>query len=199
MVLNLPNILSFFRIIISPVFLYLAVVEDGTNILVAFGLFVIGALSDFFDGFFARKYGEITKAGAFFDPIADKFLTTAAFLAFVFLNIIPMWMVIIVIFRDFLTTYMRVYADNYDFEVKTSFMAKVKTFLQMVFIIYILITLCIYHNVFFGIDKIFIYNIIWTKDYNYYFMLILTAFTVWTLIEYYRDNKELFVKTFNRR
>jgi CDP-diacylglycerol--glycerol-3-phosphate 3-phosphatidyltransferase len=91
-------------------------------------------LTDFFDGWFARKYHEVTMTGKFIDPLADKFLTSFAFIAFSIMGIVPFWMTVIIILRDAMTTTMRVVAGSGQLEMKTSWPAKTKTFIQMVFI-----------------------------------------------------------------
>jgi CDP-diacylglycerol--glycerol-3-phosphate 3-phosphatidyltransferase len=195
MKLTLPNLFSLARIIIAPVFLALVVAGGSGRIVAACVLFVIGAITDYFDGWYARRYHEVTNWGKFFDPLADKFLTTAAFIAFVVVDIIPLWMVMIIIIRDFGTTIMRLYADSVKKSIRTSRSAKIKTFLQMTFISIILVLLLIKHL---GIMPLEMINGIIYSDGIYITMLILTAITVWTAIEYLVHNKSLFSTIWSR-
>jgi CDP-diacylglycerol--glycerol-3-phosphate 3-phosphatidyltransferase len=99
----------------------------------------VAALSDWYDGWLARKFNYITSWGKFWDPLADKILTSTAFIGFAIVNLIPYWMVVIIVGRDILVTLLRVYADKKGFTFSTSFYAKWKTLLQMVYLYYILI------------------------------------------------------------
>ncbi len=188
--MTFPNILSLLRVLIAPVFLYL-ITYGGFYILIAFILFVIGALTDYVDGWYARKYNVATPLGKFVDPLADKFLTTSAFLAFSIMELIPFWMVIIVIFRDFMTTVMRVFADKFEIQMKTSYPAKVKTFLQMLFISYVLLLLVGNESELFGISSYKWERLLTGGDVIYFIMLLLTLLSLWTLIEYFINNMEL--------
>jgi CDP-diacylglycerol--glycerol-3-phosphate 3-phosphatidyltransferase len=176
----IPNFLSFFRIAITPVFFFFFISSDTLLQQISPFLFVIASLTDSADGYIARKYGYVSSLGKFIDPFADKLLTAAAFIAFVMLKIVPLWMVIIIIIRDFGTTLMRIIWNK---EFKTSTSAKIKTTLQMTFISVILglifirdlrISDSIYNSI-----NAFIYS-----DIVYFIMLVLTIITVWTLIEY---------------
>lgn len=191
----MPNIFSLSRIIIAPIFLLLVVEGGSANIVIACILFVVGALTDYFDGWFARRYHEVTKWGKFFDPLADKFLTTAAFIAFVVLDIIPFWMVAVIIVRDFGTTAMRAYADSVQSSIKTSKSAKFKTFLQMTFIAILLFALLLRHT---GAVEAALMDSIIYSDGIYISMLALTLITVWTAIEYLIQNKKLFSTFWSR-
>jgi CDP-diacylglycerol--glycerol-3-phosphate 3-phosphatidyltransferase len=195
MKLTLPNIFSLARILIAPVFLALVIAGGSGQIVAACILFVIGAFTDYFDGWYARRYHEVTKWGKFFDPLADKFLTTAAFIAFVALDIIPMWMVVIIIIRDFGTTFMRGYADSVNHSMKTSKSAKFKTFLQMTFISFILIFLLLKHL---GIISVESADAVLFSSGVYFGMLGLTILTVWTAVEYIMVNKNLFSAFWSR-
>jgi len=176
----IPNFLSFFRIAITPVFFFFFISGDMLLHQISPFLFVIASLTDSADGYIARKYGYVSSLGKFIDPFADKFLTAAAFIAFVMLNIVPLWMVIIILIRDFGTTVMRIIWNK---EFKTSTSAKIKTTLQMTFISVILglifiRDLRISDSIYNAINA-FIYS-----DVIYIIMLVLTIITVWTLIEY---------------
>ena len=138
----LPNQLTILRIILTPVFLFLFLSEDPLLKQISILVFIIAALTDWYDGWLARKFNYITSWGKFWDPLADKILTAGAFFGFVFLGVIPLWMVIIIILRDFIITGLRAYADYKGQSFPTSYYAKWKTFIQMAFLYYLLIGLC---------------------------------------------------------
>lgn len=183
MIKHLPNILSLSRIVISPLFFLLVVSQDRTLICLALPLFIVGAITDYLDGWFARRMKAVTGFGKFFDPLADKFLTGAAFLAFVVLSIIPLWMVLVIIFRDVLTTSMRFMPYGKNKSLVTSKPAKVKTLVQMTFIIIILIALFLINCPLWGINTENLISFIYS-DFIYYSMLSIVILTLWTLADY---------------
>ncbi len=144
-------------------------------------VFAVAAFTDFFDGYLARRMNATSEWGAFVDPLADKFLTTSAFIAFVIIKLVPLWMVVIVLLRDFLTTMMRLIKIS-NKKIKTSKIAKIKTTLQMIFIYLLLLLYTIYLNSK-GNTAIFLKNIIYS-DYVYYSMLFITIFAIISLIDY---------------
>ena len=187
---TIPNMISGIRVLIAPVFLLLLLKQDDHSVQIACGLFLIGAVTDYLDGWYARKYEMVTALGRFFDPLADKVLTTAAYLGFVLLGIADLWMLIVIILRDMITTLLRVYADSVKQPIVTSFSAKTKTFLQMVYIIYILILYFI-KSLEKQNDWAIVANRLLHSDSTYYIMLALTLFTIWTAIDYLYVNKNL--------
>lgn len=188
--LNLANIFSLLRIVLSPLFFFLLIFGNNTGIAIAAILFFIAALTDYFDGWVARKYHEVTKTGKFIDPLADKFLTSFAFVAFAIMNILPWWMVIIIILRDLLTTLMRIFQGSGKFSIKTSYAAKTKTFIQMFFIAFLMIMLLM-KSILHDQDLVRLIDDIIYSDYIYYTMLFITLLTIWTAIEYLYQNKSL--------
>ena len=187
MKLNLPNILSLFRIIISPVIFYLIISEDSFLVKLGCILFFIGSMTDYVDGWVARKFRIESSSGKFLDPLADKFLTASAFFAFFAIKIVVLWMILIIIIRDIFNTFLRFYADSINQPIKTMYSAKVKTSLQMLFIAYILVLLYL---------KNLSYQFITANDINtliyslstFIVMLILTLITVWTFLQYINKN-----------
>jgi len=137
--MTLPNQLTILRIILSPVFLYFFLSDPTWMKQVSITIYIIAALSDWYDGWLARKFNYITSWGKFWDPLADKILTSAAFIGFAIVDLIPWWMVIIIVGRDVIITLLRVYADMKSYSFTTSYYAKWKTMLQMIFLYYLLI------------------------------------------------------------
>jgi CDP-diacylglycerol---glycerol-3-phosphate 3-phosphatidyltransferase len=137
--MTLPNQLTILRIILSPIFLILFLSDVVWMKQVSVIVYIIAALSDWYDGWLARKFNYITSWGKFWDPLADKILTSVAFIGFAVVELIPWWMVIIIVGRDVLITLLRVFADMKNYIFITSYYAKWKTLLQMVFLYYLLI------------------------------------------------------------
>jgi CDP-diacylglycerol--glycerol-3-phosphate 3-phosphatidyltransferase len=102
-------------------------------------IFIIAALTDYYDGYYARKYGISTSFGKFMDPLADKILVSVAFISFVPLGYVAMWMVLAIIIREFLITGLRSLAAYKGVLILPTRWAKVKTFMQMTAIVVILL------------------------------------------------------------
>ena len=151
-------------------------------------LYLVAAITDYIDGWYARKFGLITKWGQFFDPLADKILTTSAFIVFYLFDIMPLWMLIIIVFRDALTTTIRIVTLKKKQMLETSYPAKFKTAVQMVFIAFILVMLFIKLTGVFDITEQTANAIIYSQ-WVYFLMLLLTLLTVWTLFDYIFKNK----------
>ena len=195
--MTLPNQLTILRIILTPVFLYLFLSSDPLLIQISLAVFFIAALPDWYDGWLARKYNYISDWGKFWDPLADKILTSTAFLGFVFVGLLPLWMVILIIVRDLVVTLLRVYAESRGYNFVTSYYAKWKTLLQMVFLYYLLL-------LYVGLNtkEIFIVNenlfqFFGNKDIIYVVMLVITVITVHSGVTYLMKNKHLIEKLFN--
>ncbi len=195
MFLSVPNILSLSRIIVAPVFLFMFLSNQPNLIALSCILFLIGALSDYFDGWYARKHQLTSKWGVFIDPLADKILISAGFIAYVMLNIIPFWMVLIIIIRDFSITFLRLFADSHKMNISTSNSAKWKTFLQFVFLAYIQILVFTEKLNLFGISKSLINYIIYS-NFTYCSMLFLSLLTLYTFVKYLKDNRNVINKLF---
>lgn len=191
MFFSIPNIITYFRIIVVPIFLFLYFSENDTLISVSIILYFLGAISDYFDGLAARKFNSSSKFGQFIDPLADKIIVIAALVAFSIQDIIPVWMVIIIILRDIITTFMRVKADKISYNMKTSKMAKWKTFSQFLFIGYVQALQLVAHSNLFNISFDSSYEFIYS-DLTYFGMLLLTIYTLVTLIDYIFKNKQIF-------
>lgn len=137
--MNIPNLLTLTRIVLSPVFMVFMLIEGYGWRLAATVVFTIAALTDLADGYYARKMGHHTGFGRFMDPLADKILVSTAFLTFVPLGYARGWMVIIIIVREFLITGLRSMAAYRGMVISSSFLAKWKTATQMIVISIILI------------------------------------------------------------
>lgn len=133
-----PNQLTLLRIALTPVFLVLFFSESVFNRQLSLLVYIFAATTDWYDGYVARRWGYITRWGKFLDPLADKILTSAAFISFIFIGYADAWMVGIIVLRDFFITGLRSYTEYTHRTFDTSSFAKTKTFLQMV-VIYLFI------------------------------------------------------------
>ena len=141
MKLNLPNKLTVARIIATPIFMLLLLWEFKGHYIAALLLFIAAALTDMFDGNYARKHNMVTDFGKFLDPLADKMLTTAAFIGFAVKGIgygIG-WILFIVLFREFLISSLRLVAvTSGGTVIAANIFGKLKTVFQMAAIIYVM-------------------------------------------------------------
>ena len=137
--MNIPNLLTIARILLSPVFMVLIIFENFYARTAATIVFIIAALTDLADGYYARKLGHPTGFGRFMDPLADKILVSTAFLSFVSLGYARGWMVMIIIAREFLITGLRSMAAYRGMVISPSILAKWKTVSQMLAIAIILV------------------------------------------------------------
>lgn len=188
--MSFPTQLTLLRILLAPVFYLLFAEVTPPEYEWAAVVFFIAALTDWYDGYFARRWKLVSPLGAFLDPLADKILTSAAFIAFANVGIIPEWTVWIVIARDILMTFFRVLSDSVNLPVKTSNFGKVKTFMQMTFIVYVLVT----HMLFYGSLGAAAQEIgvlLHNPDIYYYGMIVVTILTVATKAQYLYDNVQV--------
>ena len=135
--MNLPNKLTVLRLIITPLFLAALIIPFSHHFLVALLIFAAASLTDYIDGKMARKQGLVTDFGKFLDPLADKMLTTAAFLGFIELGIGAgiTWITFIVLIREFLITSLRLVSSGKGNVIAANIWGKAKTVSQMAAII----------------------------------------------------------------
>lgn len=140
MKLNTPNKLTIARMIISPLFLAVILWSSLPHrFLWAAVIFVAASVTDAIDGKLARKNNEITNFGKLLDPIADKVLTTAALLAFMKMGLCSIWIVMIVLTREFAIASIRMIAASNGVVIPANIWGKLKTVSQMVFTIVIML------------------------------------------------------------
>lgn len=136
--MNLPNQLTIVRILLIPLFLVFLFITKGVFRFLPLIIFVGAAVTDAIDGHIARRDNLITDFGKFMDPLADKLLTAAAFIAFVEIGYLSSWIVILIISREFLISGFRTLAASKNVTIAANMWGKVKTVFQMVLIVAIL-------------------------------------------------------------
>ncbi|MEJ2105257.1 MAG: CDP-diacylglycerol--glycerol-3-phosphate 3-phosphatidyltransferase [Ignavibacteriaceae bacterium] len=195
--MTLPNQLTVLRIILSPVFLFLFLSDVVWMKQLSVIVYIIAALSDWYDGWLARKFNYITSWGKFWDPLADKILTSSAFIGFTIVKLIPLWMVIIIVGRDVLVTLLRVFADLKNYSFSTSYYAKWKTMLQMIFLYYLLILFVAQNSPEINSKYAELISILLNNQLVYFVALFITLITLHSGILYIRRNWKIILKLFN--
>jgi CDP-diacylglycerol--glycerol-3-phosphate 3-phosphatidyltransferase len=130
--MNLPISLTLLRIFFVPLLVVLLLTKGRNLDLWAVGVFLLAAATDLLDGYFARRRGQITTLGILLDPIADKLLISAAFISLVELELVPAWMVVIIVGREFAVSGLRAVAFAQGFALQASELGKTKMVSQVV-------------------------------------------------------------------
>ncbi len=180
--MNLPNKLTILRILMIPffvVFLLWDLKIPGQN-WIALTIFVVASLTDLLDGKIARKYNMVTNFGKFMDPLADKLLVCSALICFIAIDRIPTWVVLIIIWREFIISGFRLVASDNGIVLAAGMSGKIKTVCQMIMTILLMIHWD--YTWFFVLEQIFIYASV--------FM------TVYSLMDYLLHNKKVFADGF---
>ena len=196
--LSFATLLTLIRLILSPLMLPVLIVylAPYNNIRINVGLavlFTLFSLTDFFDGYFARKYKQVTLLGKVLDPIADKCLVYSVLIALLAINKIFFVWVIILVGRDFFMMGLRQVALEHGFSVSVSWLGKIKTAVQFLFLIVLLLNP--YHSLTTGGPSD------WVADFwraprwmavEAFLLLVTLVLALWSMINYYR----IFVKYF---
>ena len=194
MKLTIPNQLTILRILLTPIFLYLFIQESVDQQLAGTIVFFIASATDWYDGYIARKYNIITRWGQFMDPLADKILISSAFFVLAYLNILFWWMVWIIVVRDFLITFLRIFALKLGKSVVTSTFAKWKTFSQMTVLIIVLLYLnFVNYNFFPVLHKPVLYS-----HWISIAMIVVTFITAFSGMQYLIENRSHLYEIYRR-
>ena len=194
--MNIANRLTIARIVMIPVFLLMMCFQEdalGTvNVLqsnlsvswiLAMIIFTIASITDFLDGYLARKYHLITNFGKFADPLADKLLVMTAFITLVGAGVIPMWIVAVIVCRELAVTGLRLLLVNDGEVLAAAWPGKVKTATQMLAIIFLLIDDFPVKGLPFSIGTILLY--------------VCLVATVYSGVDYFIKNKHVFADSFS--
>ena len=142
--MNLPNKITLFRVILIPVFLYVYLAQPfgypGSD-WVALAIFSVASITDAIDGYIARNWNLITNFGKLMDPLADKLLVCAALIAFVETGVMPGWVAVVLVSREFFISGMRQLAVEKGLVLAASKAGKIKLITQVVLMIFILLPL----------------------------------------------------------
>ena len=184
----IPNVLTLFRIFLTPVFIICLFSEFFGAQLWALVIFIVASITDAYDGYFARKNNMVTDTGQFLDPLADKILVSSAFISFAIMGLIDFWMVILIIFRDLFVTSLRVLLSRKGFIMITSKIAKSKTGVQVGIIIFTLLFLSLKGFNWVSLKTSFSF----INEYQlvYYLTMIAVIFTMYTGYTYVQENRK---------
>ncbi|MDP0493853.1 MAG: CDP-diacylglycerol--glycerol-3-phosphate 3-phosphatidyltransferase [Fusobacterium sp. JB021] len=179
--MNLPNKLTITRLLLAVPFIYF--LENSPESMpfriIALAIFAVASITDFFDGYLARKHNLITDFGKIMDPLADKILVISALVVMVAIDYIPSWMSIIVIFREFLISGIRMVVAAKGEVIAAIKLGKYKTTSQMIVIMILIV---------FGKEYDTILN------FNNALMLIPVILTIWSGLEYIKITKHHFLE-----
>ena len=170
-ILSHPNTLTLFRIAAVPVIVILMLFPNRVSCWVAAILFSAAAITDYLDGYFARRFGLVSNLGKVMDPVADKLLVSSAFIMLTALGWTPAWMVCIIIGREIAVTGLRNIIAEKGEDVSASNLGKYKTGFQIAAAIPLLI-----HYPFFGLDA---------HAVGTFFMWGALVFTLWSGVDYF--------------
>ena len=173
--MNLPNKLTVVRMVLVPFFVAALLLSKTNDSLkwVALALFVIASLTDFADGYIARKYNLVTNFGKFMDPLADKLLVCSAMICLIPLGRIPAWIVCIIVAREFAISGFRLIAAEKGTVIAASYWGKFKTTFQMIMVILMLADIPQLHTL------------------TQVIMWIATILTIVSLVDYIYKNKDV--------
>ena len=182
--MNLPNKLTLTRILLVPVFMifvslgqYITPSYNPRYYLIAGLIFAVASFTDFLDGHLARKWNMVTDFGKFMDPLADKLLVCSAMICLVDLKLIPVWVVLIIIAREFIISGFRLVASDNGIVIAASYWGKFKTTFQMLMVIVIIFNI----NLQLG----------WLNILGTILIYVALVLTVVSLIDYIAKNKDV--------
>lgn len=174
--MNTPNKLTVARMIIVPFLVVFLLTGWGgdANRYISLALFVVASVTDWFDGYLARKNNLVTNFGKFMDPLADKLLVCSAMICMIELNRLPAWFVIIIIGREFIINGFRLIAAENGIVIAANYWGKFKTASQMIMIILLILH---FDGIFVTLEQLFIW--------------LSLALTIISLITYIWQNKSV--------
>ena len=177
---NLPNILTLFRIASIPVLAALLLSPTKTAAVWAACVFAVASITDWLDGYLARRMGIVTVFGKFLDPIADKLIVMSALIMILPYGRAPAWMVLIILGREIIITGLRGLASTEGIVIPASNLGKFKTIFQIVAILGLLLHYD-YHW-FFAVDNPYLY--VNMHNIGIFYLWIATIITIWSGVDY---------------
>lgn len=165
-----PNTLTMFRVLAVPLLIVLLLFDNRPAGFIAAVVFSLAAITDYFDGYIARRYGLVSNLGKILDPLADKMLISSAFIMMIPLDRVPAWIVCVIIGRELAITGFRNIISGHGDDASASMLGKYKTGFQIAAIIPLLL-----HFPYFGIDFQAIGSLL---------LWVALLFTVWSGVDY---------------
>ena len=191
--MNLPNKITMSRIFLIPIFMLFMLVDFNFGNVIVLGttiqtghliggiIFIFASITDWLDGYIARKNNLVTNMGKFLDPLADKLLVSAAFIILVELGTAPSWIIIIIISREFAVTGLRLILAGGGEVVAANQLGKIKTVAQILAIISLLLNNIYFESIGVPFGMIMLY--------------IALVFTVWSGADYFYKNRHVLLKS----
>lgn len=192
--MNIPNRITLSRIFLIPVFVLVMVLDFGWGKITLLGatmpvehfvgamIFIVASITDWVDGFYARKYNLVTNMGKFLDPLADKLLVSAAFILLIEVSDkVPAWIIIVIISREFAVTGLRLICAEQGEVVAANQLGKIKTWAQI-----LAVTLLLLNNIIFEM---------WNIPADVIMLWVALVFTVWSGIEYFWLNRKVLLSS----
>ena len=138
--INLPNTLTLFRMFLVPVLVTIILTKFEGKQWISVGVFLTAALTDFIDGWLARRWRQVTPVGKLLDPMADKLLIAGAFISLIEVGGVPSWMVVVIIAREFAVTGLRGIAAERGIAIAASWFGKIKMAVQVACVVVLLLS-----------------------------------------------------------
>lgn len=191
--MNIPNKITVSRILMIPFFVIVMMFDFGWGTMKLFGadmpvhhfvgalIFILASTTDWVDGYYARKYNLVTTLGKFLDPLADKLLVSAAFIMLVELDMAQVWIIIVIISREFAVTGLRLILAGEGEVVAANQLGKIKTWTQI-----IAIAAALLHNTIFTLIGI---------PFDDIMLYIALLFTVWSGWDYFYINRRVLLES----
>ena len=187
--MTFPNQLTLLRILMTPVIVYCLMHDTLSSRSTAFILFILASITDWYDGYIARKFGSVSSWGKFLDPLADKILVLSIFIAFFVIGEVRLWMVLVIALRDIVITLLRIYAVQHNKPIVTSTFAKWKTASQMLAIYLIFIYLILKQKTLFAGESNTWMHRLETFGFVDKLMYIVTFITATSGVHYLVENR----------
>ncbi len=188
--MNLPNILTLSRIAAVPIVVILLLFESKQGCFWAAVVFTVASMTDWLDGYLARKWGIVTILGKFLDPLADKLIVMAALIMLIPQDRVPAWAVLVILSRELIVSGIRSIASSEGIVIAASDLGKYKTIFQMIAIVGLLLHYRYYW--FFGVQFDFLYPSLHNAGiFVFYISLFLT---VWSGVDYFVKFFKVFAK-----
>ena len=171
--MNLANKLSLARIFLVPIIMFFILVRIPFGEYIAAIIFILAAITDGVDGYVARARKEVTKFGKLLDPLADKLLISAALISLVEIALVPAWIAVVIIGREFAVTGLRTIAASDGIVISANKLGKIKTVTQIVAVVAIILNDVVVNfiGIPFNIGEIALY--------------VAVVFTIWSGIDYF--------------
>lgn len=164
--MNLPNMLTIGRMILVPIFMVALLVNIPYGMFWAAAIFLIASFTDFLDGYLARKNNQITNFGKIMDPLADKLLVAAALICLVELGVVPAWITVLILGREFAVTGLRSVAAAEGIVVAASKLGKWKTATQMLALVLLILKSSVVQATGYNIGMFFLYIALFLTLYS---------------------------------